>query len=189
MHIPDGFLDLWICGVFYALSSVMIFISIRQVHGKIGRERSPLLGLVSAGIFAVQMLNWPIPGGTSAHFVGGALAAIVLGPFAGVLSMFSVVLIQALLFGDGGLLTLGANIFNMAIVDVLAGWYVYKLLRKFSKSLAAFLAGWLGIFLAAIAAGIEIGFSSSFGYELGVTLTVMGVWHGILGVIEGAVPK
>lgn len=187
MHIPDGYLDLWICGIFYVLSAVVLFYSSKKAEGSLGKKRSPLIGVVAAGIFAAQMLDWPIPGGTSAHFVGGAIAAILVGPFAGALAMFSVVIIQCLLFGDGGITALGANIFNMGIVAVFVGWFVYKFLRKYNDTLASFLAGWIGIFLGAVAAGVELGISSTFHYELTVTVTVMAIGHGLLGIVEGII--
>lgn len=187
MHIPDGFLDLWICGVFYAISGAVILFSSRKVRGSLGRKRSPLIGVLAAGIFAAQMLNWPIPGGTSAHFVGGSLAAILVGPYAGSLVMLSVLVIQCLLFGDGGITALGANVFNMGIVAVFSGWYIYKALKKYNKTIAAFLAGWIGIFLGAVAAGFELGISSVFKYKLATTVTVMAVGHGLLGIVEGII--
>ncbi len=183
MHIPDGYLDWWICILMYAISAGVIAYSIKKVKGKIDAQKIPTIGIVAAGIFAAQMLNWPIPGGTSAHFVGGALAAIILGPYTGVLAMASVITIQSLVFGDGGISALGANIFNMAIVDVFVGYAVYRALKE--NAMAAFLAGWLGIWLAAIACGIEIGVSSIFAYKISITLPVMAIWHGLLGIIEG----
>mgnify|MGYP003879584427 CR=1 FL=1 len=167
----------------YGISIAVIAYSIKKV-GKIDSSKIPLIGIVAAGIFAAQMLNWPIPGGTSAHFVGGALAAILLGPYAGMLAMTSVIVIQCLVFGDGGISALGANIFNMAIVDVFVGYAVYNALRKYNK-FPAFLAGWLGIWLAAIACGVEIGISSIFAYKITVTVPTMAIWHGALGIIEG----
>ncbi len=136
---------------------------------------------------AAQMLNGPIPGGTSAHFVGGAIAAILLGPYAGCLAMASVLTIQCLVFGDGGITSLGANIFNMAIVDVFVAYAIFRSLQKYNRDISAFLAGWIGIWLGAIAAGVEIGVSSVFAYEIGIAVPVMGVWHGILGIIEGVI--
>uniref|UniRef100_A0A7C3MAK5 Nickel transporter n=1 Tax=Archaeoglobus fulgidus TaxID=2234 RepID=A0A7C3MAK5_ARCFL len=184
MHIPDGYLDLSIAAVFYILSVAVLGYSIYRLRGQ---KITPLFGIVAAAIFAAQMLNWPIPGGTSAHFVGGALAGILLGPYAGALAMAVVLTIQCLVFADGGVTALGANIWNMAIVNVFAGYYVYRFIERFSKSAAAFIAGWLGITLAAIFAGIEIGISSAFGYELAITVPVMGIWHGILGIVEGVI--
>ena len=187
MHIPDGFLDLWICALMYVISAVAIGYSAVKLKGTLESKQVPLIGVVAAGIFAAQMLNWPIPGGTSAHLVGGAIAGILLGPYAGCLAMASVLTVQCLVFGDGGITALGANIFNMGIVDVFVGYAVFRALRNFNQDVATFLAGWLGIWLAAIACGIEIGVSSIFKYEIGVTVPTMGIWHGILGIVEGII--
>jgi cobalt/nickel transport system permease protein len=187
MHIPDGFLDLEIAAVMYLISAVVIGYSAWKLKGKLDASQAPLIGIVAAGIFAAQMLNWPIPGGTSAHFVGGAIAGILLGPYAGCLSIVSVLAIQCLVFGDGGITALGANIFNMAIVAVFAGYLVFRALRRYNQDLSLFLAGWIGIWLGAIAAGIEIGLSSIFAYELATTVSVMAIWHGALGIIEGVI--
>lgn len=184
MHIPDGYLDLSIAGVFFVLTIVVLGYSIYKLKGA---TLTSLFGVISAAIFAAQMLNWPIPGGTSAHFVGGALAGILLGPYAGSLAMAIVLTIQTLLFNDGGITAWGANVWNMAIVNVFLGYYVYRALEKKSRSFAAFLAGWLGITIAAIFAGIEIGLSTSFAYGLSITVPVMGVWHAALGIIEGVI--
>lgn len=182
MHIPDGYLDLSIAGLFYILTIAVLGYSIYRL-----KELTPLFGIVAAAIFAAQMLNWPIPGGTSAHFVGGALAGILLGPYAGALAMAVVLTIQCLVFADGGITALSANIWNMAVVNVFVGYYTYKALERFNRAVAAFIAGWIGITVAAIFAGLEIGISSSFGYGLSVTVPVMGMWHAILGIIEGVI--
>ncbi len=187
MHIPDGFLDPWICAVMYIISAAVIGYSARKLKGKLEGPQVPLIGIVAAGIFAAQMLNWPIPGGTSAHFVGGAIAGILMGPYAGCLAMASVLTIQCLVFGDGGITALGANIFNMAIVDVFVGYWIFKALRERNRDVSLFLAGWIGIWLGAIAAGIEIGVSSIFAYGLTTTVSVMGIWHGVLGIVEGII--
>jgi cobalt/nickel transport system permease protein len=184
LHIPDGYLDLSIAGLFYILSIAVLGYSIYRLRGQ---KLTSLFGIVAAAIFAAQMLNWPIPGGTSAHFVGGALAGILLGPYAGSLAMAVVLTIQCLVFADGGITALGANVWNMAIVNVFVGYYVYRALERFNRSAAAFIAGWIGITLAAIFAGIEIGISTSFGYGLKVTLPVMGTWHALLGLVEGTI--
>ncbi len=187
MHIPDGFLDLWICAVMYLISAMVIGYSAKKLKDKLDAPQVSLIGIVGAGIFAAQMLNWPIPGGTSAHFVGGAIAGILLGPYAGCLSMVSVLTIQCLVFGDGGITALGANIFNMAIVDVFVGYGIFKALRRYNQDVSLFLAGWIGIWLGALAAGVEIGVSSIFAYGLMTTVLVMGIWHGALGFIEGII--
>ena len=185
MHIPDGYLDMGIAGLFYVLTIAVLGYSVYRVK----REGTnwALVGVVASAIFAAQMLNWPIPGGTSAHFVGGALAGILLGPYAGCIAMACVLIVQCLVFADGGITALGANVWNMAVVDVFVGYYIYKALESKNRYLASFLAGWLGITLAAVFAGIEIGLSSSFHYSIATTVPVMGTWHAILGIIEGII--
>ncbi|RJT07455.1 energy-coupling factor ABC transporter permease [Halococcus sp. IIIV-5B] len=187
MHIPDGFLDPWVAGLFWLGSGTVIGIALKRARGDLGDERTPLLGVVAAGIFAAQMLNWPIPGGTSAHFVGGAFAGILLGPYLGVLAMTAVVTIQALVFGDGGIIALGANLFTMAVVDVLVGYVLFRMLRGIHENGAAFIAGWLAITISALVVGVGIGVSSAFAYELSVTIPIMVVGHALLGLIEGTI--
>ncbi|ADE03971.1 energy-coupling factor ABC transporter permease [Haloferax volcanii] len=187
MHIPDGFLDPWVAGLFWLGSGIVIGIAVRRARGELGDERTPLLGVVAAGIFAAQMLNWPIPGGTSAHFVGGAFAGILLGPYLGVLAMSAVVTIQALVFGDGGIIALGANLFAMAVVDVLVGYALFRALRGVHETGAAFVAGWGAITVSALIVGVGIGLSSAFAYELSVTVLIMVVGHALLGFVEGAI--
>ena len=188
MHIPDGFLDLEIAAVFYILLIIVVGYSAYRVRKELDESKIPLMGVVAAAIFAAQMLNWPIPGGTSAHFVGGALAGILLGPYAGCLAMTSVLVVQALVFGDGGITALGANAWNMAVVDVFVGYYVYKAIAsRGSIAVASMIAGWLGITLAAIFAGFEVGISEGFIYGLSITIPVMGIWHALLGIVEGII--
>lgn len=187
MHIPDGFLDLWIAGFCFVLSAIVIGFAVRRTNDTLDDTRVALLGVISAGIFAAQMLNWPIPGGTSAHFVGGALAAILLGPYLGTLSVTSVLVIQTFVFGDGGITALGANVLNMAIIPAFVGYALFRILRPYSPSVGAFVAGWLAITAGAVAAAIELGLSATFNYELITVLTVMGVGHLLLGLIEGAI--
>lgn len=187
MHVPDGFLDPWVAGLFWLGSGAAIGIAIHRARGELGDERTPLLGVTAAGIFAAQMLNWPIPGGTSAHFVGGAFAGILLGPSLGVLAMTAVLTIQALVFGDGGIIALGGNLFAMAVVDVLVGYALFRAFGRVHEAGAAFVAGWAAITLSALAVGLGVGLSSAFAYEVGVTVPIMVVGHALLGLIEGAI--
>ena len=187
MHIPDGFLDPWIAGLFWIGSGIAIGLAIRRARGELGDHRTPLLGVVAAGIFAAQLLNWPIPGGTSAHFVGGAFAGILLGPSLGILAMTAVVTIQALVFGDGGIIALGANLFAMGVVDVVVGYVLFRGLRGIHETGATFVAGWLGITTAALVVGVAVGLSSAFAYELGVTVPILVGGHALLGLVEGAI--
>jgi len=187
MHIPDGYVDLPIALACGALAVAVLALAARRIDGEVSDARAPLVGVVAAGIFAAQMLNWPIPGGTSAHFVGGAFAAIMLGPHLGALAVATVVAIQALVFGDGGLVVLGANVFNMAIVEVYVGYAVYRLLAPYGEFRAAFAGGWLGITAGALTAAVQLGLSSAFAYELVTTVAIMGVGHLVLGLIEGGI--
>lgn len=184
MHIPDGFLDPVICVATYAVATPYAAYAFYKMRS-LPPEKKSLIPVLAAAIFAAQMLNWPLVGGTSLHFVGGALSGILLGPWGGFTVMFLVLLVQCLVFHDGGITTLGANLLNMAIIDVLVGYAVYKAFPERYKALGAFIGAWAGITLAGIAAGIELGLSSSMPYGLQVTLPVMGGWHAALGLIEG----
>jgi cobalt/nickel transport system permease protein len=131
------------------------------------------------------MLNWPIPGGTSAHFAGGAFAAIVLGPHLGALAVALVGAAQALVFGDGGALALGANIWNMAIVQAYVGYAVYATLTDRNELLAIVASGWIGITAAAASAGLQLDVSPGFTGEFLTVVAVMTVGHFLLGIGEG----
>lgn len=185
MHTPDGFLHPGMAGLFLMLSAIVLVAAAGRVRSDLSERRIHLFGIVAAGIFAAQMLNWPIPGGTSAHFVGGAFAAIVLGPHLGAFAVALVVAVQALVFGDGGVLALGANIWNMAIIEAYAGYAVYRLLAGRSEMVAVVAAGWVGITLAALSAALQLGLSPAFGYELLTVVSVMVGGHTILGIGEG----
>lgn len=187
MHIPDGYLDLWVVGLFWLLSAGAFALAARRSGDRLGDRQTALLGVVAAGVFAAQMLDWPIPGGTSAHFVGGAFAGILLGPWLGVLAMTAVVSVQALVFGDGGILALGANLWAMAVVDALVGYALFSALRRYHEAGAAFVAGWGAITASAATVGIMAGLSSAFAYDLSTTLLVMTVGHAVLGLVEGAI--
>jgi cobalt/nickel transport system permease protein len=193
MHIPDGFLDITTATVTYIIFIAFGYYALRKSRGMMESEMISLVSVLAAGIFAAQMLNWPIPGGTSLHFVGGALAGILLGPWLGFLTMTLVLTVQALIFHDGGITTLGANALNMAIIAVLIGYSSYKFIirnfgnRNSNRFLGAFLGGWLGITIAGAAAAIEIGYSPSFPYGIAITIPVMVGWHAGLGIIEGLI--
>lgn len=193
MHIPDGFLDLTTSAITYAAFLVYGGYAFKKMRANLTPERTSLVSVLAAAIFAAQMLNWPLPGGTSLHFVGGALAGIMVGPWLGFLAIFLVLLVQCLVFHDGGITALGANVLNMAIIDVLVSYLVYRtLVRTFGgkgpvRVAAAFVSGWSGIVLAGAACGLEIGYSPSFPYGFAVTLPVMSGWHAALGIIEGLI--
>lgn len=144
-----------------------------------------LMAVLAAGIFAIMSMNVPIPWGTSGHMVGGALVAIIFcAPEAAVIIFTLVLLVQGLFFGDGGLTALGANVLNMGIIGGFTGLYVFKALRKpLGKVPSIFIASWLAIFLAAEAVAVEMWLAGTF--PLGLGLMFMGLYHSVIGIIEG----
>ncbi len=146
------------------------------------------MGVLAAFIFAAQMLNFPIAGGTSGHIIGAALLVIFLGIYAGSIVMAAVIIIQALIFADGGITAIGANIFNLAIIAPLAAYSIYSLIKKMSSSrvalsLAAFLAAWFSVEISAIAVTLELAASGTI--ALNLALPAMIFWHFFIGIGEG----
>ncbi len=188
MHIPDGYLDpMWVAGTYTAVIGYF-----GLVAKKFRPVVTPEAAVLAAGIFVAQMLNWPLPGGTSLHLVGGALAAAILGPWAGSVVMGLVIIVQCLLFHDGGITALGANLLNMAVIDVLVGYAAFKAIRARIGDikglfLGGLLGGWAGIVAAGVACGIEIGLSPQWPFGVAVTVPIMGGWHALLGIIEGVI--
>jgi len=156
-----------------------------------GEKQVPLMGVLAAFIFAAQMLNFPIAGGTSGHFLGAALAAILLGPWAGMLIMTCVLIVQCLVFQDGGLLALGVNIFNMGIVASFIGYFVQRVVALLAPGqrrkilLGGGLAASLSVVAASVACAFELAISGIV--PLGVALPAMGGVHVIIGIAEGAI--
>jgi cobalt/nickel transport system permease protein len=165
MHIPDGFVNAGTAVATWAASAGALGYAVRRVNQELTERQVPLMGVTAAFIFAAQMLNFTVAGGTSGHLLGGALAAILLGPWAGMLVLTSVLAVQALLFQDGGLLALGANILNMAVVGVLVGWLAYTALRRLlgerptASLVSGFVAAWLSVFIASLLAATELAVS------------------------------
>src|SRR5262249_31909347 len=127
MHLPDGFLDAKTALICTGAAAVGVGIGLRQVRTSLEPRKMPMLGLAAAFVFAAQMLNFPVAGGTSGHLLGAVLTAILLGPSAAVLVMACVLIVQCLMFADGGLMALGANIFNMGIVSSVSGYFVFRM--------------------------------------------------------------
>jgi cobalt/nickel transport system permease protein len=188
MHAPDGFFSSWLSLLGWVVVVGLIALAIRNTREQLGERQIPLMGIVAAAIFAGQMLNFTIPGGTSGHLLGGALAAIILGPWAAVLVMTAVVAIQALLFQDGGLLVMGLNIINMGIITSFVGYFVYRALKGLHKGKAmllgsAFAAAWVSLVVTAAFAAVELALSGTS--PLGVALPAMVGVHALIGVGEG----
>jgi len=164
MHIPDGYLSPATCGVFGAVMIPIWTIASKAVKKTLKVRQVPFLAIGAAFSFVIMMFNVPIPGGSTGHAVGGVLVAILLGPWAACIAITVALVIQALLFGDGGIMAIGANCFNMAFVLPFVGYYVYRLISSDSPSgsgrrvIAAGVGAYTGICVAALFAGLEFGF-------------------------------
>lgn len=191
MHIPDGFLSLGTAVMAWLFAVAALAYAVARTNRELGEKQVPLMGVMAAFIFAAQMLNFPVAGGTSGHLIGGALVAILLGPWAGMLVMTAVVGIQALLFQDGGLLALGANILNMGVIACLVGYYVYFGLQRVLSSKpwvnlgSAFAAAWFSVLVTSIACSLQL--STSGSSPLHVALPAMAGIHALIGVGEGLI--
>jgi cobalt/nickel transport system permease protein len=189
VHIPDGFLSIGTIAVTGAVSAATVGYSLRAVGRKLKERQVPLMGVLAAFIFAAQMLNFPIAGGTSGHLIGAALAAILLGPWAAVLIMTCVLIMQAFVFQDGGLLALGANVLNMGIIASFASYYLFRAVTLILGSnrrgllVGGFIAAWSSVFLASIACAIELAVSGTS--PLQVALPAMAGIHALIGIGEG----
>jgi cobalt/nickel transport system permease protein len=163
MHIPDGYLGPVTCGFFYAIMLPIWTIASKIVKGTLKVKQVPMLAIGAAFSFVIMMFNIPIPGGTTGHAVGSVLVAILLGPWAACIAITVALVIQALLFGDGGITTLGANCFNLAFVMPFAGYYIYKAISYKApwdakrRVVAAGVAGYFALNIAAGLTGLEFG--------------------------------
>ncbi|MBG1243622.1 energy-coupling factor ABC transporter permease [Nostoc sp. UIC 10607] len=192
MHIPDGFVSVPVAGATGLASVAALFIAFERSQQAFGIRRAPILGLTTAFIFAAQMINFPVAGGTSGHLLGGTLAAIVLGsPWAGTLCIATVLIIQAVLFADGGITALGANILNMAVVGVWVGWVLTQTLQRLFGGakgrlpLAAGIAAGVSVVVAAIACAIELALSGTA--PVAIVLPAMAGVHILIGIGEGII--
>lgn len=191
MHIPDGFLSTPVALVLWLVAVVGIAYALYRVRREMDERKVPLMGVMAAAIFAGQMLNFSVTGGTSGHLLGAALAVIVLGPWAAVLVLACVVGTQALLFQDGGLLALGANTTNMALIGVIVAYAAYHTVRKLAGvkpwglPVSGFVAGWLSIVIAALGCALELALSGTS--PANVAVPAMGSIHILIGVGEGLI--
>ena len=190
MHIPDGFLDVktWVStGI---MSAGALSYSIKKSKDTLNDRQVPLLGVMAAFIFAAQMINFPVAGGTSGHLLGAAMATILLGPWNASIIISSVLIIQCLFFQDGGLTALGGNIFNMAVVGVLTSYLFYRGITavnssKTVKLVAAFVASWASVVVACLAASVELAVSGTAPFN--IVAPAMLTWHVLIGAGEGMI--
>lgn len=165
--------------------------SLESRLSKYGREQVWRMAVAGALIFAAQMVNFPVAAGTSGHLLGGVLAALVVGPFAALIVMAIILSVQALAFGDGGIVALGANIFNMGVVSALGGYAFFRFLMHGTKDTkkmflrSAFVAAWVSVIAAAVAASLEMAVSGA--ESLGSVLPAMTLTHILIGAAEGAI--
>jgi cobalt/nickel transport system permease protein len=202
MHIPDGYLSpqtyVPLFGVFVSVAAI----AVKKVKKEVSARNIPYLGMAAAFSFIIMMFNLPIPGGTTGHAVGSAVIAILFGPWAAMIAVSVALIIQALIFGDGGITAIGANCFNMAVFMPFVAYYTFKLFcnssfKKSRVSFAAFFSGYLSLVLAAILTAAEFGIqpiiaSTSEGkalycpYDLSIAIPAMALEHLLFfGIIEG----
>ncbi len=188
MHLPDGFLSLPVALVGWILSALFITVALRQSREALEDRQVALMGIMAAFVFAAQMINFPVAGGTSGHLIGGTLVAVLLGPWAAVLVMTCVVLVQALLFQDGGLLALGFNIFNMGILNPFIGYALYHAIQKqfpAGKIIGVGIAAWAGTQAAALGCALQLSLSGTSPLEIAVP-AMFGV-HTLIGIGEALI--
>jgi len=198
MHIPDGLLDPVTTIVLWIVTIVVMIFGFKKIGKSFEDEDSdkliPYIGVLAATIFAFQFVNYPVPGGTSGHLVGGTLVGVILGPYAAVIVIFMILIVQSL-FGDGGITAIGANTFNMGIIGGIVGYYIVKLIiavlnktnleKEVKVPIATGIASYIAIVLAALIAGIEIGIGGAI--PMAIAVPAMVFWHLIIGVGEAII--
>jgi cobalt/nickel transport system permease protein len=204
MHIPDGYLSPQTFVPLYGVSFVFWAIALKKIKQELSAKYIPYLAMAAAFSFLIMMFNVPIPGGTTGHAVGGGIIAILLGPWAAVLAVSVVLIIQAIVFGDGGITAIGANCFNMAVVMPFVSYWVFKSVKGDAKGgtrfyIAAFLAGYIGLSVAAVLTGFEFGIQPMIAsgpdgrplyapYPLLIAIPAMALEHLLVfGILEGIV--
>jgi cobalt/nickel transport system permease protein len=188
MHIPDGFLDGKTAATTAVLSTVGLGLALRHVRRELPPRRMPLLGLSAAFLFAAQMVNFPVAGGTSGHMIGGVLVAALLGPSAALVVMSTVLIVQCLLFADGGVSALGANIFNLGILGAGGGYIIYRLVSARMRGVRGRIVGvafggWCSTVLAAVGCAGQLAWSHTMAWSVGFPM--MASVHMLIGIGEG----
>lgn len=190
MHIPDGFLaaNTWVSA--WLISIGGLGLCLKRTAQVLKDRMIPLMGVMAAFIFAAQMLNFPVIGGTSGHLLGGVLAAVLLGPYAGAIVIALVLVVQCLIFQDGGLTALGANIFNMSFVGAMGGYFIYNIIRRNIGGdrgimVGAAIAAWLSVVVASSVCAIELAISGTS--PLRVALPAMVGVHTLIGIGEAII--
>ena len=193
MHVPDGFLDAPTSLATGAVAAVGVAVALRQARKELDDRTAPMAGLVATFVFAGQMMNFPVGAGTSGHLLGGALAAVLVGPWTAVLCIGVVLLVQALFMADGGITALGTNVTLMALVGVAAGWLVFVAVRRLlprrvaSVGPAAAVAALVSVPVAAAAFTLLFAIGGTAPVAVDTVLTAMLAWHTVIGVGEAVI--
>ena len=191
LHAPDGFLTVPVAAAMWLVTIIVLAVAVRKTNATLDEKAVPLLGVMAAFIFAAQMFNFQVIGGTSGHLLGGVLAAVLLGPWAATLVMACVIAVQALVFQDGGLVVMGANIFNMGVVGTLGGYALYRLLagalggEDRARVPAAGIAAWVAVVAGAACMALELGVSGHT--DLAIAMPVMVGVHSLIGIGEALI--
>ena len=193
MHIPDGFIDIPTSIAFTAVSTAAVGVALKQAKNELSEKTAPLAGLTAVFIFAVQMLNFPVAAGTSGHLLGGALAAVLVGPWVATLALTIVLLLQALLFADGGLTALGLNVFNISILAVWIAYFIFialkKVLPKTKTSLivSSAIAALISVPASAFGFWVQYAIGGNATFPLETVLTAMISTHILIGIGEAII--
>ena len=193
MHIPDGFIDIPTSAAFAAIAAGAVAVSIKGAKSSLDDKTAPLAGLTATFIFAVQMLNFPVAAGTSGHLLGAALATVLVGPYAATLAITIVLILQALLFADGGLSALGLSVFNMSIVAVWVSYAIFMALKKVlpknksSVATAAGIAALLSVPAAAASFVMQYAIGANATFSVSSVLTAMVGTHFLIGIGEALI--
>lgn len=193
MHVPDGFLDAPVSIATGAAAVVVVGTALRGARRELDDKTVPLAGLVAAFVFATQMLNFPVGAGTSGHLLGGALAAVLVGPWTAILCMSTVFIVQALLFADGGITALGTNVILMGVVTVAVGWLVFRLLtavlppRIGVVAPAAAVGAFVSVPVAAVVFTLLYAVGGTADIPIGTLAAAMIGWHTLIGVGEAII--
>jgi len=191
MHIPDGFLSNVINLTTAGISGGVMALALKKAGREISDKEVPLVGVTAAFIFAAQMINFPVVAGTSGHFLGAALASILLGPWLCFIIMALVLVLQCLGFADGGLTALGSNIVNMGLIGGMGSYLIFRIFQSFFSSspkgflLASAIASWFSVVLASLACALELGLSGTSPFSL-VIPSMVG-FHALIGTGEALI--
>ena len=193
MHIADGLVSLPVSLTFALLAAAAVAVALRGAGRELDERTAPVAGLTAVFVFAAQMLNFPVAAGTSGHLLGGALAAVLVGPWAATLAITLVLVVQGLLFADGGLTAIGLNVFNMAVLGVWLAWGVFLLLRRLlpkrpqSIVAAAAVAAFLSVPAAAAGFVLQYALGGTGTFAISTVLTAMVGTHLLIGIGEAVI--